>query len=217
VLAMCRLLEGLSCGLRTAGRIAAVSECRPGNQETAAADLLRETPLCNFSLCSRYRVVCHFFQYSFFSLDTQVPPPTETLKSTILRDYCREHKTQERASGGMKRGNSVNLSVTCACHMEKGAHHHHHPLSKQPVDETAGLSRARTLLKESRTVAPDITCAHCASKITPFWWDPPANAAGEFSAGDKLCHLCYWGFKESASELVPQTPPGEPNLSQMVS
>ena len=216
MLAMRGLLQGVSCGLRAAGRIAAVSKCRPGHQETAATDLLRETPLCTLSLRSLF-CCSSFFHCSFFFFFAQVPPPTETLKSTILRDYCREHKTQERASGGMKRGNSVNLSVTCACHMEKGAHHHHHPLSKQPVDETAGLSRARTLLKESRTVAPDITCAHCASKITPFWWDPPANAAGEFSAGDKLCHLCYWGFKESASELVPQTPPGEPNLSQMVS
>jgi len=132
---------------------------------------------------------------------TFAPPPFPTLKSNLLRDYCLAHKTQEHASGAMRRANSVNLVVTCACHMEKAGH------SKALPEETGGLSRVKTLLLDTKhpaAAAPDVACAQCQVKFSPFWWDPPVTLGFNLAPDAKLCHLCHCKIEESLSSPAAQ-------------
>lgn len=97
----------------------------------------------------------------------------------------------------MRRANSVNLSVTCTCHMEKAPH------QKSQCDENRGLSRVRALQKENLNFADqsqEVACASCHCKFSPVWWDPPPNH--EHAQGDKLCQKCYW----KAKSALPQQP-----------
>lgn len=125
---------------------------------------------------------------------TFTPPAFPVIKSSLLRDYCEAFKLQEHASGAMRRANSVNLVVTCACHMEKGGH------SKALPEEIGGLSRVRTLLTDTKNTAasaPDLACAECGNKFTPYWWDPPEHLRQNFPPGSKVCHLCHWKSQTS--------------------
>jgi hypothetical protein len=166
---------------------------RGREREISVGTCLRAVRLCT---CLPVSCVCAFVDegaWLYSVLRQALVPVHAELRSSLLRDHCRQYKQQGSATGALKRTTTVPLHSVCRCHQGEG------PLAQSrarpPINGNAAGVGFYPLTLPPTEAAKTATwtarhgqgraCQGCGTTGSLFWWsarDLAATAAAAHAA-----------------------------------